>query len=118
MVSAVASAQPMTAENPKLTARCGLKVMLLLDESNSIHTFGATEDVRDAATAFVTALEGTGSEVAITAFHSFARQGVPSAGYEEVTPGNISTFTNWIHNVSGNGYNPPNHRVDDQCDCR
>jgi hypothetical protein len=119
---AVASAQTTSRDNPTLTERCGLKVMLVLDESNSIYTGETTPagtdaftaDVRAAATAFVEALEGTGSPLAITAFHSIARGGVPEAetgaGYVEVIPGNITLFTNWINNVSQpagvRGYRP------------
>lgn len=106
-VSGVASAQTATKENPPLKVRCGLKVMLVLDESQSIHAFGATKDVREAATTFVEALLGTGSRLAITAFASTARHGVPQptggSGYAEVTNGNIGTFRSWIQN----DYNPP-----------
>jgi hypothetical protein len=120
-VLAVASAQT-TPGNPIITERCGLKVMLVLDESNSIYTGETTPagtdtftaDVREAATAFVEALEGTGSPLAITAFHSIARGGVPEvatgAGYVEVVPGDVTLFTNWINNVSQpagvRGYRP------------
>jgi hypothetical protein len=103
-VAAVALAQlpptaPVTA-NPPLAARCGLKVQLVLDESGSIvsPTDEATK-VRGAARAFVNALAGTGSSLAITAFQRTARQLI---GYTPVTRGNENTFFSWI-----NGRNPP-----------
>lgn len=113
-VPPVASAQT-PAENPPLKVGCGLKVMLVLDESESISSFGATDEVRDAATGFTEALLGTGSPLAITAFESRGRPGPPEvstgAGYAEVTEGNLTTFTDWIHNVNQApgtaGYNPP-----------
>jgi hypothetical protein len=115
VVSPVASAQ-MTATNPTLKVRCGLKVMLVLDESASIPDFGATDDVREAATGFVKALLGTGSPLAITAFESRGRPGPPELttgiGYAEVTAGNVGTFTEWIQNENqppGVGYNPVNN---------
>src|SRR5262245_23766475 len=95
-------------KKPVLKVRCGLKVMLVLDESFSIRDFKAVDDVRKAARSFVEALLGTGSPLAITAFHSRARHGVPTptggSGYAEVTPGNIDTFKDWINNDSPGGY--------------
>lgn len=112
-VAAVASAQT-AGGNPELEVGCGLKVMLVLDESSSISTFGATDEVRDAAAGFTEALLGTGSPVAITVFESRGRPGPPEvttgAGYAEVTEGNLGTFTDWIHNrnqpAGVSGYNP------------
>lgn len=107
-VPAIASAQ---VANPPLSAKCGLKVALVLDESASIASPGGglgnqTAAVQSAADAFVTALENTGSPVALTAFSISARDGV--VPYTEVTQQTISSFTNWINNtnVNNTGYNP------------
>lgn len=90
------------AANPELKRRCGLNVVLVLDESGSIAvTSGATAHVRAAATAFVEALSGTGSRVAIVAFSRTARIGVQ---YDIVNQGSLSTFTNFINS----GYHPVN----------
>jgi hypothetical protein len=98
-VPAAAFAQE-TAPNPGFEVRCGLKVMLVLDESLSIaQTPNATAAVRSAADAFVTALEYTGTELGIIAFARIARVGVP---YQEVNPGTINTFRSWI----ASGFNP------------
>ncbi|MEZ5076936.1 MAG: VWA domain-containing protein [Solirubrobacterales bacterium] len=94
------------AANPALPQRCGSNVILVLDESGSIKSSGATGQVRDAARAFLDSLSGTGSQVAIIDFSSSARRQVD---YTTVTPDSIhqtfqpylathykpSGFTNW-----------------------
>ena len=60
------SSQPNT--NPDLRARCGLNVILVLDGSGSAKRAGAEDDVRAATTAFINALNGTGSKLAIIDF--------------------------------------------------
>ena len=124
-ISGIASAQT-PGNNPVLTARCGLKVALVLDESQSISAgsggFDAVEPVRSAATAFTQALLDTGSPLGITAFNSTGRSGPPmrprsdvpatGIGYSELTHANISMFTDWIGTGRGpaavpGGYNPP-----------
>jgi hypothetical protein len=91
------------APNQELAVHCGLKVLLVLDESTSILNENAVDDVRNGADAFVTALKDTGSQVAITAFGNTARDGV--VPYQEVTSSTVSTFTDWIHNKVPGGYN-------------
>jgi hypothetical protein len=90
------------AANPELVPECGLKVLLVLDESTSILNEGAVDAVRNGADAFVTALKDTGSKVAITAFGNTARDGV--VPYQEVTSSTLSGFTNWIHDRVPGGY--------------
>jgi hypothetical protein len=89
----VSVTQPTT--NPTKELRCGLSVALVLDESLSINA----EDVvktRDAAKAFVGALEGTGASVAVVAFAQRSRVLVP---YTEVTGTTIaSTFNPGLNN--------------------
>ncbi|HEY7044531.1 MAG TPA: vWA domain-containing protein, partial [Nocardioidaceae bacterium] len=75
------------AANPNLPPRCGINVMLVLDESGSIETSGATEKVKSAATAFLNALSGTGAKVSITDFSTTAAQQVP---YTTVTSDSIA----------------------------
>jgi uncharacterized repeat protein (TIGR01451 family) len=86
--------------NPVLLQRCGLDVILVLDESASISSFGAVETVRSAATSFVNALFGTGSRVATVAFSRAARIGVP---YDFVNAGSRGNFISWINGQSFNG---------------
>lgn len=82
-------------DNPNLAAGCGLDVMLVLDESSSIASSGATQAVRNAATSFVQSLSGTGSHVAITVFSSTARLGV---GYTLVNQSTVAdVFTPYIN---------------------
>lgn len=107
---------PARATNPGLKGECGqLRVMLVLDESQSIRTLGAMAAVQNAARAFVEGLADTGTQVAITSFSTTARNGV--VPYREVTTGPTGTlgdFQRWIGQngqngqpVDGNaGYNP------------
>ena len=70
------------ATNPALPQRCGINVMLVLDESGSIASSGATEKVRRATRAFLNALSGTGCKVSIVDFSTTASWPV---GYHMVT---------------------------------
>lgn len=94
--------------NPPLLPRCGLDVVLVLDESASIVSPGGglgsqVTNVRNAAKAFVGALFGTGSRLATVAFARQGRVGVP---YDFVTEGSQSRFLNWI---DGQAYSSPTH---------
>ena len=88
------------APNPNLSPVCGIDVMLVLDKSGSIASSGATETVRDAARAFLTALSGTGSAVSIVDFSTSAAQPVP---YTTVTD---SAIANVFDPYLRNGYKP------------
>ena len=86
--------------NPGLPPRCGIDVMLVLDESGSIDSSGATETVREATRAFLEALSGTGSSVSIVDFSTTAARPVP---YTTVTPESIAeVFDPYL----ANGYRP------------
>jgi uncharacterized repeat protein (TIGR01451 family) len=92
--------------NPNLAERCGINLMLVLDESGSIASSNATGAVRSATKAFLGALSGTGSQVSIIDFSTNADRPI---GYTVVTPESISgTFTPYIDNTNpgGPGYNP------------
>jgi hypothetical protein len=73
--------------NPNLPPRCGIDVMLVLDKSGSIASSGATEAVRNATRAFLTALSGTGAAVSITDFSTTAEWQVD---YTTVTANTIT----------------------------
>ena len=68
--------------NPNLTSRCGLNVMVVLDESGSIwadggsSASGATAAVRNGAMTFVKSLKDTGSKVAMIEFNTNARKAI------------------------------------------
>jgi uncharacterized repeat protein (TIGR01451 family) len=91
--------------NPNLPARCGIDVQLILDRSGSIgSTSGATQAVRSAAKAFVNALSGTGSQVAVIDFSTTAKLQID---YAAVTPEWIATtFNPYIDNKRPDGYDP------------
>ena len=73
--------------NDDLPPRCGINVMLVLDESGSIASSNATEAVRSATRAFLDALSGTGASVAITDFSTTAQLQVD---YTTVTPESVA----------------------------
>ena len=87
------------ATNPNLAERCGINLMLVLDESGSIgSTSGATAAVRTATKAFLGALSGTGSQVSIIDFSTSAARPI---GYTTVTPESIAqTFNPYIDNTN------------------
>ena len=92
--------------NPNLAERCGINLMLVLDESGSIASSGATGAVRNATKAFLGALSGTGSRVSIIDFSTSAARPIL---YTTVTADSISqTFVPYIDNTNpgGPGYNP------------
>jgi uncharacterized repeat protein (TIGR01451 family) len=84
------------AGNPPLPQRCGLNVVLVLDESSSIAKVGATAQVQGAARAFVGALSGTGSHLAIVAFSRTARIGVE---YDVVNRSSRPRFNKFIEST-------------------
>ncbi len=89
-----------------MAAACGLNVILVLDESGSIASAGATGNVRTAANAFLDGLLDTGSKVAIVEFNSTARQ---VFNYTEVNSANLATLKNYVNDGSGapqGGYDP------------
>jgi uncharacterized repeat protein (TIGR01451 family) len=88
------------ASNPNLPPRCGINVMLVLDESGSIQSSGQTQTVKNATQAFLDALSGTGAKVSIIDFSSSAARPVD---YTTVTPETIaSTFQPYLDT----GYKP------------
>ena len=81
LVSVVSAApgEPTTpAANPDLNKACGLDVLMILDESGSIASSNATDDVQRAFTAFVESLNNTGSSMSVVEFSTVAR--LPSIG--------------------------------------
>ncbi|WP_421119358.1 hypothetical protein ACE2AJ_18670 [Aquihabitans daechungensis] len=74
----LASGTPATDGNPDLPAVCGLDVTLVLDDSGSISSTEA-DQVRQAASSFASALDGTPSRVKVGVFSTLAT-GVNSGG--------------------------------------
>ena len=93
--------------NHNLPARCGINVMLVLDESGSIgSTSGATDAVKTATRSFLNALSGTGSRVSITDFSTSAARQVKYTTVTQESIDNVfepyltnrykpSGWTNW-----------------------
>ena len=94
------------APNPDLTKACGLDVLVILDESGSIASSNATDDVRRAFTAFVDSLNNTGSSMAVVEFSTVARLpsigGLPGGQYITITDDTSQDFQDYIED----DYNP------------
>lgn len=98
------TAQAQTPDpNPDLEAGCGLDIVFVLDESGSIVAAGGAgfiaDEVRSAADTFATALEGTGSRIAVVEFNSAARQASVggSTGYQTVDSTYVSNFSSYLY---------------------
>ena len=100
------------APNPDLDAACGLDILVILDESGSIdRATGATAAVRQAFTSFTTALQNTGSRMAVAEFNTVARMVTDpnvDGGYIEVTTATKANLLDpYINNTGGaQGYRP------------
>ncbi len=70
------SVLPITA-NPTLAQSCGIDVVLVLDETGSIQSAGATQNVRDAAIAFANGIADTGSKLALVEFNTTGSVTIP-----------------------------------------
>jgi hypothetical protein len=87
-------------DNPDLTKACGLDVLMILDESGSIDSSHATDDVRRAFSSFVESLANTGSSMAIVEFSTVARLpsvgGVPGGTYVTIDDSTLPDFQDYI----------------------
>ncbi len=79
----IGAPQAMAAEtplpNPPIAKACGIDVTLILDASGSVQSSGAVGAVRDAAAAFLDALQNTGSTVRMIQFATIGQQLAPRA---------------------------------------
>ena len=87
--------------NPDLIEKCGLDVALILDVSGSIGSGANLTLLKDAAKAFITGIEGTGSKASITTF-STAGQVLRTAQVMDAT--NAADFRSAINGLSSNGW--------------
>ncbi|MEZ5217470.1 MAG: vWA domain-containing protein [Ilumatobacteraceae bacterium] len=69
-----------TSDPTVVRSRCGGRVTLLLDKSGSVDFAGAAQDVKDAALGFLSAFQGTPSDLAIVEFATTASMTYPSTG--------------------------------------
>jgi len=93
--------------NPDLQISCPYTIIFVLDESGSIAGVGAddiTAVVRSAAIDLMTALSGSGSQVAVIEFNSQARRAIigGTTDYQVVDAAYITAFTNYINDAPGN----------------
>ena len=103
LVSVVSAApgEPTTpAVNPDLNKACGLDVLMILDESGSIASSNATDDVQRAFSAFVESLNNTGSSMSVVEFSTVARLpsigGLPGGEYITIVDATRDDFEDYI----------------------
>jgi len=90
-------------DNPDLTP-CPQRIIFVLDESGSIAGAGGggavniNTQVRNAASAFINSLNGTGTQVTVVEFNSTARRASigGSTGYSVVNSAYITQFNNYV----------------------
>lgn len=73
---------PLSRINPELPPQCGLDVALVVDLSSSVAAADAIEDLKASMSAFIDALHGTPSQVALFTFGTDS----PASGYGPNTP--------------------------------
>jgi uncharacterized repeat protein (TIGR01451 family) len=89
--------------NPDLVASCGIDIQVTLDASTSIANSGSTNDVKKAFRAFTSALDNTGSRLAVSQFASVGTLPIGST-YTTVTDATIaSTFEPYIDQFEPDG---------------
>ncbi len=99
--------QPFTSlviDNPSLSQKCPIDIVVLLDESGSILDGGITQAIRDGVLALAQLLNGTGSRMAVVEFNSFASR-VSINGNNELQEIN-QTFLEGLLDYLNNDYNP------------
>ncbi len=100
-VASAAQTQPTRVapvDNPKGANSCGLDVVLVLDASGSIGQYNATNDVKNAANAFLSGLANTNTRVGIVKFSTTATAVVPE---EYVTTASTSTGGDHAKAIAG-----------------
>lgn len=96
---------PGRLPNQDLHVACGIRIMLVLDESSSMTATDLTL-TRTAATAFVNGLRGTGTELAMTAFALRARDLVTYRVVNNTTAPQFTTALQAANNGFGNPTSP------------
>ena len=96
--------------NPTLSARCGLRVALILDLSSSVA--GSIPELKTAATTFVNSLVGTASSVGLFTFASNGPANTTNNQNRPLTSvstsGGAATVNGWINGVTDVTANPDN----------
>ena len=93
-------------DNPDLPLGCGIDIHVILDESGSIASANATEDVRRAFRAFTSALRNTGSRMAVSEFSTVARLPLPGAAQRAYTTVTNASANNIFDPYITNNYRP------------
>ncbi|HEY1277356.1 MAG TPA: VWA domain-containing protein, partial [Thermoleophilaceae bacterium] len=91
-------------DNPDLTTACGIDIHVILDESGSVKNYA--NDVRRAFRAFTSALNNTGSRMAVSEFSTVARLPLPGAAARQYTAVTDATQASIFNPYISSGYNP------------
>jgi uncharacterized repeat protein (TIGR01451 family) len=90
--------------NPDLAVACGIDIHMILDESGSVRDYA--NDVRSAFRAFTSALNNTGSRVAVSEFSTVARLPLPGPAANSYTVVTDATQATVFEPYISNGYRP------------
>ena len=90
--------------NPDLVTSCGIDIEMILDESGSVTDF--KRNVQDAFRAFTSALNNTGSRIAVSEFSTVARLPLPGAANRSYTPVTNQTQSSIFEPYISTNYNP------------
>ena len=90
--------------NPDLTKSCGIDIELILDESGSVSNFKG--NVQSAFRAFTSALNNTGSRIAVSEFSTVARLPLPGAANKAYTTVTDATQRDIFEPYISTNYNP------------
>jgi hypothetical protein len=105
-VSAAPGESQVPAPNPDLAAACGIDIDVILDESGSIASSGATGQVRQAFKSFTRALSNTGSRLAVSEFSTVARLPLPAPATDQYTPVTDATIRDIFDPYIEDSYDP------------
>src|SRR3954447_24710409 len=93
-----------TVANPDLAAACGLDIHIILDESGSVANYA--DNVRRAFNAFTSALNNTGSRIAVSEFSTVANLPLSGAARNTYTVVTDATRASTFGPYIANGYQP------------
>src|SRR3954451_16027775 len=90
--------------NPDLVAGCGLDIHIILDESGSVANYAG--NVRQAFNAFTSALNNTGSQLAVSEFSTVAALPLTGAARNRYTVVTDATRASTFNPYINTGYHP------------
>jgi uncharacterized repeat protein (TIGR01451 family) len=103
-VSAAPGESTTPDPNPPLQKGCGIDIQMVLDESGSVSNYA--NNVKQAFRAFTSAVQNTGSTMAVSDFSTVAQLPLPGAANRAFTPVTNATIASIFEPYISTGYNP------------